>query len=431
VAELSLASLRGERERQIWNREMAESYSRLADTQWRLHNDPVGALEIWEWYRGAALRAGASGAGPLDLTFLEAHPGLPRLAEARQLTGTMTNQTVISYAVLPHGLAVWIADNRGISSQRVNVSADELRLLVSRFRAYCSEPGSDVAKLKATARRLYDLLILPVASHLSGDRPLLVELDATLSPVPMQALVDANGEYLGANFAIAISPGIAYLRRLRPVRLVNSGDRALVVGSPAVSGAWASSFQPLPEATGEARGIASKFNNARLLIGQRASSDAVERELPAVAVFHYAGHSISNAERVGLLLAEDGSRAETDASHDGPPVLEASSFDNSRVGRCALAVFSACATEGVERDGAGDPESLVRAFLQAGVPQVMASRWNVDSRATAVFMNAFYDRLLEGNPAAAAARAAASDIRKQSDKAHPYYWAAFSVYGKI
>jgi CHAT domain-containing protein len=45
-------------------------------------------------------------------------------------------------------------------------------------------------------------------------------------------------------------------------------------------------------------------------------------------------------------------------------------------------------------------------------------------------MNAVYDRLLEGQPAAGAARAAASDIRKQPDKAHPYYWAAFSVYGR-
>jgi len=116
--------------------------------------------------------------------------------------------------------------------------------------------------------------------------------------------------------------------------------------------------------------------------------------------------------------------------HDGPLVLEASSFDTARVGRCALAVFSACATEGVERDGAGDPESLVRAFLEAGVPQVMASRWNVDSRTTAMFMNAFYDRLLEGQAAVDAARAAASDIRKQPDKSHPYYWAAFSVYGR-
>jgi CHAT domain-containing protein len=244
----------------------------------------------------------------------------------------------------------------------------------------------------------------------------------------MQALVDAKGEYLGAKFAITIFPGTSYLRRLRPVRPITSADRVLVVGSPTLSGNWASTFHPLPEAIDEARGIALKFKNARLLTGQRASAVEVARELPGAAVFHYVGHSISNAERVGLLLSPDGSRAEI--LDEGPPVLEASGFDSARVGRCALAVFSACATEGVQGDGAGDPDSLVRAFLEAGVPQVMASRWNVDSRVTAVFMNAFYDRLLEGHAAADAARAAALDIRKQPDKAHPYYWAAFSVYGR-
>jgi CHAT domain-containing protein len=429
VAELALASLRGERERQDWNREMAAGYYRLMETQWRLHADPRGALEIWESYHGASLRAGGPSRGTLDLVSLEAHPALPPLGDAKELMGTLAHQTVLSYAVLPHGMAVWVADDRGISGRQVHVSADELRLLVSRFRTYCSEPGSDVAKLRSAARRLYDLMIVPVEPELSRDRLLLIELDSTLSPVPMQALVDAGGEYLGAKFAISIFPGAAYLRRLRSVKRITSTDRALVVGSPALSGSWASAFPPLPEAFEEARAVAGKFKNARLLTGEQAKVVAVERELPGVAVFHYAGHSISNAARVGLLLAADGSRAEDPALPDGPPVLEAATFDRSRVGRCALAVFSACATDGVERDGAGDPESLVRVFLEAGVPQVMASRWNVDSRATAAFMNAFYDRVLEGTTAAVAARAAASDIRQQPDKSHPYYWAAFSVYG--
>lgn len=430
AAELALGSLRGERERQIWNREMAGSYCRMAETQWRQRHDPQGAMEILEWYRGASVRAGSGSPQPMDLVSLEARPMLPPLGEAREVTGALTRQTVLSYAVLPHGLAIWAADNRGISSQHLPVSADELRLLISRFRTYCSEPGSDAGKLRATARRLYDLLILPVERQLSRDRQLLIELDSTLSPIPMQALIDTDGEYLGAKFPISIFPGAAYLRRLRPAKRITSAERALVVGAPALSGSWAATYPPLPEAAEEARAIAGKFRNPRVLTGQQASALAVARELSGAAVFHYAGHSISNAERVGLLLASDGLEAKAPAGDGGAPVLEASSFDSAVVRNCALAVLSACATEGVESDGAGDPESLVRAFLEAGVPQVMASRWNVDSSATAIFMNAFYDRLLEGQPAANAARAAAAHIRKQPDKAHPYYWAAFSVYGR-
>jgi CHAT domain-containing protein/cytochrome c-type biogenesis protein CcmH/NrfG len=429
VAELALGSLRGERERQVWNREMAEGYYRMIETRWDLHNDPEGALEIWEWYRGASLRARAADAGPLEFLSIEARPVLPPLHAVKELAGTLATQTVLSYAVLPRGVAIWIADDRGISGTLVRVSRDELRLLISRFYAYCSDPASDSVELRRLARRLYDLLILPVESRLATDRLLLVELDSSLSSMPIQALMDSHGEYLGSKFAIADFPGIAYLRHLRPVIGITGGDRALVIGSPTMSGAWSSSLPPLPDAAAEAEGIASKFHNGLLLTGKLVTAAAVKRELPGVVVFHYAGHSTSNAERVGLSMA-DASGGETSDLSDNPPVLEAASFDNSRIPRCSLAVFSACETEGVERDGTGDPESLVRVFLNAGVPQVVASRWNVDSNATALFMNAFYDRLLHGQPAAVAIRAIASDIRKQPAGAHPYYWAAFSLYGR-
>jgi CHAT domain-containing protein len=243
-------------------------------------------------------------------------------------------------------------------------------------------------------------------------------------------LIDSNGGYLGSRFAITNFPGIAYLRHLRPAIAITSGDRALVIGSPTPSGAGTSSLPPLPDAAAEAEGIASKFHNGLLLTGKLVTTASVKRELLRVVVFHYAGHSTSNAERVGLLMAVDDLARDPSGLSDNPPVLEAASFDNSSILRCSLAVFSACATQGVERDGAGDPESLVRAFLNAGVPRVMASRWDVDSRATAVFMNAFYDRLLNGQAAAVAAQAVASDLRKRPAAAHPYYWAAFSLYGR-
>jgi CHAT domain-containing protein/tetratricopeptide (TPR) repeat protein len=429
VAELALGSLRGERQRQVWSRDMAGSYYRMIEAQWRLHNDPEGALEIWEWYRGASLRATSASASPRDFLSVEAHPILPALRQAKELAGALANQTVLSYAVLPQGLAIWVADNRGISGTRVRISRDELQLLTSRFYAYCSDPASDSATLRTAARRLYDLLILPVASRLSVDRPLLVELDSSLSSIPIQALIDPTGDYLGSKFAVSIFPGIAYLRHLRPAIRITRGDRALVIGSPPLSGAWAALLHPLPDAAAEAQEIVSKFHGGLLLIGKEVTAAAIQEASPEVDVFHYAGHSISNADRVGLLLAADAS-AETSALHDSPPLLEAARFDGSRLRRCSLAVFSACVTEGVERDGAGDPESLVRVFLDAGVPQVIASRWNVDSRATTTFMNAFYDRLLQGQPAAIAIRAVASDIRKQPSQAHPFYWAAFSLYGR-
>jgi CHAT domain-containing protein len=60
---------------------------------------------------------------------------------------------------------------------------------------------------------------------------------------------------------------------------------------------------------------------------------------------------------------------------------------------------------------------------------VVASRWNVDSIATEDFMGSFYDSLLSGHDPVEALQAAANSLRHMRGRAHPYYWAAFSVFG--
>ena len=61
-----------------------------------------------------------------------------------------------------------------------------------------------------------------------------------------------------------------------------------------------------------------------------------------------------------------------------------------------LAVLSACDTA-VADGGLNDPGSLVRLFLRAGVPQVIASKWSVDSAASSELMENLYARLLDGD----------------------------------
>jgi CHAT domain-containing protein len=63
------------------------------------------------------------------------------------------------------------------------------------------------------------------------------------------------------------------------------------------------------------------------------------------------------------------------------------------------------------------------------VPWVTASRWNVDSVATTGFMLSFYDSLLSGHTVDSALQLAARDVRASSAWTHPYYWAAFGVFG--
>ena len=93
-----------------------------------------------------------------------------------------------------------------------------------------------------------------------------------------------------------------------------------------------------------------------------------------------------------------------------------------------LAVFSAC---GSARPSEMSPStSLVVEFLQSGAQHVVASRWNVDSVVTTGFMTLFYSSLLSGHTVDDALQSASKTLQSRTGEAHPYYWAAFSSFGR-
>jgi CHAT domain-containing protein len=96
-----------------------------------------------------------------------------------------------------------------------------------------------------------------------------------------------------------------------------------------------------------------------------------------------------------------------------------------------LAVLSACAAAEGERQGAHNPESLVRAIARAGVTRVLASLWNVDSAASAELMTRFYAGLSKGEGPERALENARQAVRSNPRWEHPSYWAGFQLYGTI
>jgi CHAT domain-containing protein len=95
-----------------------------------------------------------------------------------------------------------------------------------------------------------------------------------------------------------------------------------------------------------------------------------------------------------------------------------------------VAVLSACATgAGAESRGEG-VLSLVRPFLAAGVPHVVASLWSVRDDDTRPLMVALHRRLLAGEPPSAALRSAQLEaLRSSGGRAGT--WAAFMTVGTL
>ena len=96
-----------------------------------------------------------------------------------------------------------------------------------------------------------------------------------------------------------------------------------------------------------------------------------------------------------------------------------------------LVVLSACQT-GLGKDVRGEGLiGMVRGFMYAGAPRVMASMWEVDDAATAELMKRFYKGVLQEKlTPAAALRAAQIEMLKKSHWQSPYYWGAFVLQGE-
>jgi CHAT domain-containing protein len=96
-----------------------------------------------------------------------------------------------------------------------------------------------------------------------------------------------------------------------------------------------------------------------------------------------------------------------------------------------LVVLSACQT-GLGKEVRGEGLiGLVRGFMYAGAPRVMASMWEVDDAATAELMKNFYRGVLvEKLTPAAALRAAQIKMLSKKHWQAPYYWGAFMLQGE-
>src|ERR1019366_7335180 len=173
----------------------------------------------------------------------------------------------------------------------------------------------------------------------------------------------------------------------------------------------------------EADAVASGFHSVRVLKGGEATLSAVRSGLPGAAVFHFAGHSLATPERTGLML-EAG-----DGQASAPRMLDAAAVRQLRLKGLQLAVLSACSTASGSGGSSGF-NSVTGALLRAGVPQVVASRWAVDSAETRGFVEDFYHNAQSGQTVSDAIRLTSRKMLANPRTSHPYYWSAFAAYGR-
>lgn len=374
-----------------WTRLMGDTYRALVECDIRRGAGARQSWAKWSSYRAA----------------LSSQESAPDSAGEPVAPG----EALLSFAELPSGIGVWLATPYGFHFQWL---APEARNAAARLVRSCTTAQSPLPVLRADAVDLSRWLLGPWEQELRGVATLVVESDGPASSLPWEALVLSNGHYWSEEFGTRIRVGAG--ARRQPRVPVARAESILAVGAPALDGNQ--DLPPLPDALEEAKKVSSLFPRSLLLRGRQATLTEIRSQIEDTEIFHFAGHGYGG-QGGGLILR---------GTSGGPALLKAADIKDLHLSHCRLAVLSGCSTGAGERNGPGDPKSLVRAFLHARTGEVVASFWNLNSAATQLLIDRFYSAILTGASTEQCLRAATAAVRARPEYQHPYYWAGLQVF---
>jgi CHAT domain-containing protein len=323
-------------------------------------------------------------------------------------------------------------------------TTDELDRLVSDYLEQLKE-GAGVDELADQEKSLYQLLIEPAEGIIQPGVKLCIVPDKALHLLPFAPLMDQAGHYLIAKCAITYSPSASVLIRcIREAKRksMQPGNKTLIVGDPSFDRDRFPRLANLSSARDEATAIRSFYPGSKLLVGDEATKTVVRSELKSCQIFHFAGHCVIDERspwQAALLLAKPRIPDDTHGVQltnsqtgmtDQDELLYLQEAYELEMPHLKLAVLSACES-GLGRFYRGEGiVSLVRPFIAARVPTVVATLWAVESQSTDEFMEMFHRLRSSGAISTGdALRQTQLKIVEQNPDRSPYYWAAFIVEG--
>jgi len=363
------------------------------------------ALALWEWYRSR----------PVD----QRHPATEVSWDAmkREIFHSLpafTPETRLIYASFEDRLQVWAMNAGGIKARRVKIRQADLERQVNDFALQCSTPPNRQPNqpglrevpddLRKASRALSSLFLEPVMSEFASDGTVVVELDPRLAKLPIGALIGPDARYFAQDRAIILSPGMFWDKKLRQPQPI--GTRAPLL--------LAQGTIRLPGQAELRDIILSTFPNTTIVSPQKTPWSTAIRELRNREGFVFIGHGVPESGGTSLIY--------------GDTRIGANDFAPALIGGLKLAVLEACSTSAGGENGLLETANLVHPFLTAGVPSVVASRWDVDSGSTADLMGGFFAYLGRGEAVSQALFHARND--SLTLRSHPYYWAGLDLVGR-
>jgi CHAT domain-containing protein len=404
TSEASLDGIKKWDERLQWIHATEESYRGLVRAL-LMQNRAAEALEHWELFRSRSLLQGHSAVNsqptgiyrPVSVEKISQHPqdvSIPRLV----------------YADFKDGLNIWFSYNHHVDNRWVPIDRAEFENTVRDFVEKCTTDNSKLSEVQEEGSRLFAIMVQPVADMLPSSGTVIVELDQQAYNLPMEALRLPDQHYLGEKYSFVYSPGAWMEKTLRSPELIN-GRKSLLL----LDASHAPDAGYLPGFESQRAAIGKFFPRARVIDTTRVGWSQTQAILPLSQIIVYMGHG--KPEGSGTTLDYDSTRT-----------LKSKDFSPELLRHSQMVVLAACSGAAGRQNGLADANNIVRAILGAGVPVVIASHWNVDSATTSQLMVSFYQHLTRNETAAQALYNARLEVLQV--KAHPYFWAGFTLAGR-
>ena len=379
---------------------------------------------------------------------LKAHRGEAPIVNVQELAELLPNASsvLLEYVVTSNNTYLFAitkpADKSAAQIQvyTLPITQAELAKQIESFRRQLAT--RDLG-FRATAVKLYDLLLKPAGNQLRDKTRVVIAPDSNLWDLPFQALVNGTGRFMIEDTSISYTPSLTVLREMTRRRMDQRTTRAratlLALGNPSLGGETGepirrahltrnAGFDPLPEAGEEVRALGRLYGASRskVYVGAEAREDRVKNEAGRASILHFTTHgTLNNAAPMYSYLTLAGGGPNDDG------LLEAWELMQLDL-KAELAVLSACETA---RGRIGAGEGMIGfswAMFIAGVPSIVVSQWKVESAGTRDLMVNFHRSLI--SPYAPktktdALRQAALKLMRNPQTSHPFYWAGFVLVG--
>ena len=395
IAEERLNKLTKEDQRQRWTKETGDVYRGLAEV-FLAEKRNQEAIQLLEFHRYRPFAretiAYAKSSGPR-------WPEIEKTVLAQPLPPASGTRLV--YVSARNHLYIFTIGGESIKIAVLNEKRDDLERRIYRYVQKCSMAQTETAPLPvpdAESKDLFSRLLQPVVAQLRAPETIVIDPDIVMKGLPLEALKSPEGWYFGEKFPIIYSPG--YLRENDLRKSSQQAPR------------WGLLVDALGGAVSEGAKLHDSFPEIQLVDRPDLKPAELRDLLAPSEIFHFVGHG-----KLGALLLANGTS------------MKASDFPPESLRHLQVAVLAACST-GLTSEGLGDSSSLVRAFQAGGTPTVIASQWDVDSRATRQLMGRFYTHLRNDEPAVLALFEAKKELIRGQTYKHPYYWASFILSGR-